>query len=206
MAAPPLSRSTGKRADILGAAEELFLAQGYLGTGMDEVAARARVSKPTIYAHFGGKEALFVEVVSTMTGGASDQVRDRTTEVDDDDVARGLCAFATRQLTIVLDPRLLRLRQLVIGEATRFPELAEALFTAGPARAVGELTRLVTAYAGRGLLRVDDARVAATHLNWLIMGAPLNEAMLLGHGAVPGNEALRRHVEEVVRIFVAAYS
>jgi AcrR family transcriptional regulator len=205
MAAPPLSRSAGKRADILGAAEELFLAQGYLGTGMDEVAARARVSKPTIYAHFGGKEALFVEVVSTMTGGASDQVQNRTTEVDDD-VAGGLRAFATRQLTIVLDPRLLRLRQLVIGEAPRFPELAEALFTAGPARAIGELTRLVTAYAGRGLLRVDDARVAATHLNWLIMGAPLNEAMLLGHGAVPGHEALRRHVEEVVRIFVAAYS
>jgi AcrR family transcriptional regulator len=203
MAAPPLSRSAGKRADILRAAEELFLAQGYPGTGMDEVAARARVSKPTIYAHFGGKEALFVEVVSTMTGGATDLVQDRPTEVDDD-VTRCLRDFAVRQLTVVLDPRLLRLRQLVIGEAPRFPQLAEALFAAGPARAIGELTRLVTVHAERGPLRVDDPRTAATHLNWMIMGAPLNEAMLLGR--VPDREALRRHVEEVVRIFVTAHS
>lgn len=203
MTAPPLSRSAGKRADILRAAEELFLAQGYPGTSVDEVAARARVSKPTIYAHFGGKEALFVEVVSGMTGGATDQVQDRPSEVDDD-VARGLRAFAMRQLTVVLDPRLLRLRQLVIGEAPRFPQLAEALFAAGPARAIGELARLVAVHAERGLLTVDDPRTAATHLNWMIMGAPLNEAMLLGR--VPDQEGLRRHVEEVVRIFVAAHS
>lgn len=205
MAAPPLSRSAGKRADILGAAEELFLAHGYLGTNMDEVATHARVSKPTIYAHFGGKEALFVEVVSAMTEDASDRVHDRTTELDDD-VARHLRAYATRQLSVVLDPRLLRLRRLVIGEVPRFPELAEALYAAGPARAVAELTHLVTAYAERGLLRIDDPHVAATHLNWLVMGAPLNEAMLLGDRGIPGKEVLLRHVTEAVRIFVAAHS
>lgn len=48
--------------------------------------------------------------------------------------------------------------------------------------------------------------VAPTYLNWLVMGAPLNEAMLLGDKGIPGEEALLRHVTEAVRIFLAAHS
>ncbi|MDN5751447.1 MAG: TetR/AcrR family transcriptional regulator C-terminal domain-containing protein [Pseudonocardia sp.] len=76
----------------------------------------------------------------------------------------------------------------------------------GPARAITELTHLVAAYAEHGLLRVDDPHVAATHLNWLVIGAPLNEAMLLGDKGSPGEEALLRHVAEAVRIFVTAHT
>lgn len=198
-----------KRADILRAAEELFLAHGYLGASVDDVASRAHVSKPTVYAHFGSKEALFVAVVSAMTGDAGDRVHDhRACERGDldDDVARHLRQYALRQLTVVLEPRLLQLRRLVIGEVARFPELADALFDGGPARAITELTSLVAAYAERGLLLVDDPPAAAKHLNWLVMGAPLNEAMLLGDKGIPGEEALLRHVTEAVRIFVAAHS
>lgn len=80
------------------------------------------------------------------------------------------------------------------------------MFATGPARAIAELTQVVTACVTRGLLRTDDPRAAATHLNWLIMGAPLNEAMMRGAEAVPDEEALVRHVTEAVRIFVAAHS
>jgi TetR/AcrR family transcriptional repressor of mexJK operon len=198
-------RTVRKRADILAAAEELFLAHGYLGTSVDDVAGQARVSKPTVYAHFGSKEALFVEIVSGMTGSASDSVLGEPVPLDPD-VSRHLREHALRQLAVVLHPRLLRLRRLVIGEVARFPELARALFAGGPARAIAELTRVVAAYAERGQLQVADPAAAATHLNWLIMGAPLNEAMLLGDDAVPDDPALRRHVAEAVRIFVAAHS
>lgn len=209
MTAQPISRSARKRADILGAAEDLFLAHGYLGTNVDEIAAQARVSKPTVYAHFGSKEALFVEIVSAMTGAASDSVLGRADAPAgdlDDDVQRHLREHAVRQLDVVLDPRLLQLRRLVIGEVGRFPDLAGALYAGGPARAIAVLAGMITHYAERGLLRVDDPQVAATHLNWLIMGAPLNEAMLLGDRGIPDEEARRRHVTEAVRIFVAAHS
>lgn len=207
-AQPSLPRSVLKRTEILRAAEELFLAKGYLGASVDDVASRAHVSKPTVYAHFGSKEALFVAVVSAMTGDAGDRVHDHRIGADDldDDVAGHLQRYALRQLSVVLEPRLLQLRRLVIGEVARFPGLADALFDGGPARAITELTGVVSAYAERGLLVVADPRVAATHLNWLIMGAPLNEAMLLGDKGIPDDEALRRHVTEAVRIFVAAHS
>ena len=41
----------------------MFLRDGYLGANMDELAALSGVSKQTVYAHFGSKEALFVELV-----------------------------------------------------------------------------------------------------------------------------------------------
>ena len=48
--------------------------------------------------------------------------------------------------------------------------------------------------------------MAASHFNWLIMADPLNRAMLLGDDAIPAAAALRRHVAEGVRVFLAAYA
>ena len=70
-------RSARKRRAILDAATEIFLRDGYLGTNMDEIAARSEVSKQTVYKHFVSKEALFVEIVSSMTDAAGDIVRER---------------------------------------------------------------------------------------------------------------------------------
>src|SRR5689334_4208837 len=113
-AAPRSERSTRKHRAILGAAEEVFLRSGYLGTNMDEIATLSGVSKQTVYAHFGSKEALFVEVITAMTGTAGDIVHEAVPTFADDDLARYLEAYALRQLTVVLTPRLMHLRRLVI--------------------------------------------------------------------------------------------
>src|SRR5579859_7685368 len=70
-----IGRTEQKRRSILEAATELFLGQGFLGTSMDEVAARAAVSKRTVYNQFESKEALFVAIVEHMTNEASDRVQ-----------------------------------------------------------------------------------------------------------------------------------
>src|SRR5688572_18076769 len=90
---------SGKRRAILEAAAELFLQDGYSGTSMDEVAARASVSKQTVYAQFGGKEALFVTVVATMTGDAGDEVQREIRALgEEDDVRAAMLDYAQRQL------------------------------------------------------------------------------------------------------------
>lgn len=198
--------SARKRRAILAAAEELFLRNGFLGTNMDEVAALSGVSKQTVYSHFGSKESLFVGLVSEMTTRAGDVVHAPDDKpAPDDDVARYLREYAERQLRVVLTPRLLQLRRLVIGEVSRFPDLARALYENGPQRAIAELERAFVNLAGRGLLKVDDARSAATNFNWLVMGAPVNEAMLLGNGAVPSAAEIQRHAAESARIYLAAF-
>ncbi|WEK01347.1 MAG: TetR/AcrR family transcriptional regulator [Candidatus Sphingomonas phytovorans] len=202
----PASRSERKREAILDAATDIFLHHGYLGSSMDEVAARAAVSKQTVYKHFASKEALFVAIVSSMTGAAGDKVQREIADLgEQDDPERQLLAYAERQLMVVLTPRLMQLRRLVIGEAGRFPELGRALQEGGPGRAVAGLASALARWTDRGLLAIGDPQAAASHFNWLIMGEPVNRAMFLGDAAIPGPAALRRHAADGVRVFLAAY-
>jgi TetR/AcrR family transcriptional regulator, mexJK operon transcriptional repressor len=204
--AEPLGRTARKHRDILAAAEEMFLAGGYLGTNMDELAARSQVSKQTVYKHFGSKEALFVELVTAMTDAAGDRVHDTVPDPDStDDVVAFLEGYADRQLEIVMTPRLLQLRRLVIGEVARFPDLAVALYERGPKRAISSLAAVFQRLDRRGFLTIEDPLVAATQFNWLVMGEPVNRAMLLGDGVIPGPAERRQHVVGAVQMFLAAY-
>jgi AcrR family transcriptional regulator len=200
------NRSARKRKAILDAATEVFLKSGYLGTNMDEIATLSGVSKQTVYKHFSSKEALFIEIVTSMTDDAGDIVRNEVAELDEGgDVAEYLVDYAYRQLKVVLTPRIMQLRRLVIGEVSRFPELASVLYERGPARALAALGVMFERLAARGLLTIDNPAVAASHFNWLVMSAPLNQAMLLGDEAIPKPAELRRHAAEGVRVFLAAY-
>lgn len=197
--------SAQKRRAILEAATEVFLKGGYLGTNMEEIAALSAVSKQTIYKQFSSKEALFVEIVTSLTDSASDRVHNNVPEPVDDDVAGFLQTYAYRQLMVVLTPRLMQLRRLVIGEVGRFPELAKVLYDRGPQRAISALAKTLESLTARGLLMIDDPMLAASQFNWLVMSAPLNQAMLLGDKAIPKPPALRRHAAESVRVFLAAF-
>jgi len=199
-------RSAKKRRAILDAATEVFLQKAYLAANMDEIAALAAVSKQTVYKHFSTKEALFVEIVSSMTNRASDRVHGEMADLaQDEDIAGYLRRYAYRQLTVVLTPRVMQLRRLVIGEVGRFPDLARALFEGGPKRAIAAMAALFQRLSDRGVLAVDDPAVAASQFNWLIMGEPLNRAMLLGDAAIPKPPELRRHAAAGVRMFLARY-
>jgi AcrR family transcriptional regulator len=198
--------SAQKREAILRAATEIFLRSGYLGTNMDEIAALSGVSKQTVYKHFESKEALFVEIVTSMTGAAGDVVHDEAPELAaDGDVAHYLRDYAYRQLNVVLTPRLMQLRRLVIGEVGRFPDLARVLYERGPMRAMRTLAAIFARLAARGQLRLEDPELAASHFNWLVMSTALNQAMLLGNAAIPPPAELRRQADEGVRVFLAAY-
>lgn len=200
------TRSERTHRAILEAATEVFLRDGYLGASMDEIATLSAVSKQTVYKHFTSKEALFVEIVNSMTSEAGDAVHNEKTEIGSgvklEDYLRN---YAYRQLEVVLTPRLMQLRRLVISEVGRFPELAKVLYERGPQRALTALATSFESLAQRDLLVVDDPMVAATQFNWLVMAEPLNRAMLLGDESIPTQEELRRHAEEGVRVFLAAY-
>ncbi len=204
--AGPPNRSADKRSSILNAAAEIFLDGGYLGTSVDQVAAKAGVAKQTVYAHFSNKRDLFVAMVSALTNQASDRVHIGVPEFrEGDDLKRYLTDYAVRQLQIVLTPRILRLRRLVIGEVSRFPELGEALYSGGPGRAIVSLATTFERLAACGALMIRNPSLAASQFNWLVMSAPLNRAMLLGDDAIPSASQLRKHAAESVQLFLAAY-
>ncbi|HZH04984.1 MAG TPA: TetR/AcrR family transcriptional regulator C-terminal domain-containing protein, partial [Myxococcaceae bacterium] len=160
-----------------------------------------------VYKHFASKEALFIAVVSAMTDTTGDEVVSNQAELDPSggNVDEFLTEYAFRQLKGVLTPKVMQLRRLVIGEVSRFPELAKVLYERGPQRALARLAALIGQLASRGVLKVEDSSVAASHFNWLIMSEPLNRAMLLGDSAIPKAAQLRRHAAEGVQVFLAAY-
>jgi AcrR family transcriptional regulator len=61
---------TGKerREQLLDVGRQLFAERGFDGTSVEEIAARAGVSKPVVYEHFGGKEGLYAVVVDREVG------------------------------------------------------------------------------------------------------------------------------------------
>jgi AcrR family transcriptional regulator len=65
-----------RRRQLLGAAREVFVAQGYHAAAMDEIAERAGVSKPVLYQHFPGKLDLYLalldESVAELVGAVSE--------------------------------------------------------------------------------------------------------------------------------------
>jgi AcrR family transcriptional regulator len=186
-------------------ATEAFLNNGYLGTTMDVIAAAAHVSKQTLYKEFADKEALFGAIVATTVDEVGDSVLDEVGDLGESaDVEADLLEVARRQLTMVLQTRLIRLRRLVIGEASRFPELGRMFYERGQARSLAALATAFERLGARGALRVDDPALAAAHFNWLVMSAPVNQAMLLGDDA-PTHEDLERHAAGGVRAFLAAY-
>ena len=201
------SRSARKQQVILDAARELFLQHGYLGTSMDAIAARAKVSKQTVYKHFGDKRRMFVELLTGDMDSADAAVAELAEAVPaSQDLPADLRAFARAYLAAVMQPHLIRLRRIVIGEAERFPELAEAWYAGGPAQAYAMFAEWFEVLDRRGLLRVDDPVLAAQHFNWLVLSVPLNEAMARPNDdSLRDEESLNRYADEAVRVFLTAY-
>lgn len=199
-------RSERKRAAIVGAATEVFLRNGYLGTSMDEIAALAAVSKQTVYKHFADKESLFSEIVVSVVNEISDPNHEEVLALSDAiDVEVELRGFAHRQMGRVMRPRLLQLRRLVIGESGRFPELGKLFYQRGAGRTIAALAQAFEALAARGELELDDPEMAASQFNWLIMSMPVNQAMLLGEDEPATPAELARYVDAGVKTFLGAY-
>lgn len=66
---------TVRRSQLLGAAREVFVAQGYHAAAMDEIAERAGVSKPVLYQHFPGKHELYIALIDQHAAEVVECVR-----------------------------------------------------------------------------------------------------------------------------------
>ncbi|GLZ35842.1 TetR family transcriptional regulator [Lentzea sp. NBRC 105346] len=66
---------TARRAQLLAAAQDVFVANGYHAAAMDEIAERAGVSKPVLYQHFPGKLELYMALLESHVDQLVGQVR-----------------------------------------------------------------------------------------------------------------------------------
>lgn len=201
---PRVARS---RAAILSAALEHFLQNGYIGANVDDIAAEARVSKRTIYNIFGGKEQLFREVLSEALAAAERFAKEVAVVLaDTEDLETELKGLAvTLARTVVGGGRIVRVRRLLIGEAERFPELASNYYERAPGLVMDTLARAMRRLNERGLLEIDDPRLASEHFAFLVLGAPLDRALFAGSDQFPAVDELDYRAIKGVEVFLRAY-
>jgi len=72
-----------RRNQLLGAAQEVFVAQGYHAAAMDDIAERAGVSKPVLYQHFPGKLDLYLALLDQHCEALYDAVREALASTTD---------------------------------------------------------------------------------------------------------------------------
>lgn len=191
---------------ILEAAAALFLKKGYAGTSMDDVAALAGVSKQTIYTHFADKERLFNDLV-LRNAGRVDGFVEKVGAIlaGPADVEQSLRELARLYVAFVIRPEVLQLRRLVIGEASRFPQLASTYYDRVPDRVSSAFAEHFGRLAAGGRLRIPDPALAASHFAALVLWGPLDRALFTSEREVPSPAELHRLADAGVDVFLAAY-
>lgn len=192
-----LSRSEQKRRQILDAGRELFMAQGFADTSMDQVTAKSGVSKATVYNHFPSKEILFEEAVRTR----AEEVFAALPELDAQHKhpEEMLTHYFHALLQILLSEDGACMCFLLMSEGRRFPDNARLIYETGFGRGLREMAIYLTELDARGILRIPDAEWAATKLLGLVM--PPLPMMCAGFTPliVPPVEVVRKSIRLFLR-------
>lgn len=121
-------RGEALREHILDAAKHAFLEKGFSGTSMDAVAALAKTSKRSLYAHFETKDALLTAVVERMRTLFGERIR--TPGDYSDDPAEAVAMFCARLLQLLRWSNVALTLRIGFAEAERLPALAAGLHDA----------------------------------------------------------------------------
>jgi TetR/AcrR family transcriptional repressor of mexJK operon len=160
--------SRGRKAEqIFAAAEVIFLESGYSAASMDAVAARAGVSKATIYVHFANKRALFEAIIRRRAERVFGRLEFSETVSDPRQALTDVARLYTGMLQ---GADSLAMYRVVLAEARQQPDVGEAFYLAGPAYARRRVGEFFTALAARGLLSfvgIDALVVADLFLSML---------------------------------------
>ena len=168
---------------ILGAAFKAFTEDGYAETSTLEIARRAKISKRDLYANFGSKHAVLVACIKSR----ADRMRlppDLPTPRTRQMLASTLTAFATNLVREVSHPSVIATFRLAIAEATRSPEIAQALDVAGRDATRGALAELLANAQSIGLIGPGEPVEMATQYLGLLW-ENLMVGLLLGVAATP---------------------
>jgi TetR/AcrR family transcriptional repressor of mexJK operon len=189
-------------AALLEAARSLFYEHGFEGTSIETIARLAHVSPKTIYTRFGSKQGLLAACIGTR----SDEVHAalKTPFVSGEDVRSALIKYGTLLLTVTSGAEAVRIQRLVIAETTRFPELGEAVYAAGPGRVTNTLATFFARATAEGLLRVPDPDAAAEMFAGALLGVPMRDALLRNVKLSPAVIAAK--AKAIAGLFVSAYA
>ena len=174
----PTQRLTDrKREAIVQAAIAEFRANGFDATSVDKVAARAEVSKRTLYNHFPSKDELFAEILRVLWHSSSSQV-DLPYRVDAP-LREQLLALTMQKMALLADDNFLDLARVAIAAALHSPERARDMISR-LGQKEGGMLGWIRAAQKDGRLKPGDAALAAQQLESLVKGVAFWPQVAMG--------------------------
>ena len=199
---PPRRRRVYARKNdvVLEAAERAFLARGFSGTSMDEIAELAGVSKRTVYSNFSSKQVLFAAVIRERCAEVLPEEvdLDQATQADP---ARTLEALAVRFLTAIYTPAQIALYRTVITEAHSQPEIGRIMFEGPITRSQLVFDGFLRSQVALGRMAFPDVRLAAAQLIAMLK-TNLHMQLLFNQPAVVNHTRIARIARASVRLFL----
>ena len=198
---PGRPKDLGKRAAILDAAKEMLLDLGFNGVSMDGIAARAGVSKLTVYSHFGDKDTLFAQAIQAKCVEMMPDalfITDSEGPLPDQLLGIGHAFFAL----ISSDAAIATQRMMLTPDTD--DRIRQMFWQAGPQRTEDALAEFLGARVSRGELAIDDLHLAARQFFCLIKGE-LHTHMMCGLCQPPERQDADAHIAASVDFFLRAY-
>jgi AcrR family transcriptional regulator len=187
---------------MLDAAKAVFIEQGYGSATLDDVIRRSGGSRATLYKQFGSKEGLFAAIISDICAGIVAPLGDSGGTQAPDAV---LLAFGRAFMAGLMEPSGLQLYRVLIGEAARFPELAEAVYRSGPLAAADRLSAHLRQWIAEKRIKSTDPDLAARQFLEMIKG-DLHFRALLRLEPSPTDAEIGGCVRSAVRLFLDGVS
>ncbi len=194
----------GKSVAIVKAACTEFFNHGFAQSSIESIAARAGVSKVTVYNRFGTKEALFVAAVEYEC----DSMRDALdfTDVAAINLRDALIDFGVNMNAFLDRDEMIRFERHLAVETEHNPEIGRLFLEAGPRRMHRSLSGLLDKAVESGKLDIDDTMGAAEQLAGMIKGmADLERRMGQLNPKTRHVEAHKR-VTNAVDMFLQCYA
>ena len=181
---------------IVEAARQVFLRQGYENASMDSIARQADVSKATVYAHFAGKEALFIAVMQNLR----DEYHERLAGIaqkDEGGFADRLRLALSAVLDFLIQADTMQMFRIIVAETHRFPDIALDSLRSGREKSERVLAEIFAGGVETGELNALDCQKAA-HFTLIVLRGGLVWEKLLDAGMSISKEEIGSAVDNVV--------
>lgn len=193
----------GRKYDqVLEGARSVFMADGFEGASVDEIARVAAVSKATLYSYFPDKRLLFMEVASAECARQAQEAMDNIDQAAQPrDVLNAAGHHFLRFITSTFGQQIFR---ICVAESDRFPEIGQQFYASGPAVMRQEMAGYFKEAEARGELRIDDPVLAADQFGELCK-ADIWARLIFGVSKSVTDAEIDRVVEGAVEMFMARY-
>lgn len=143
-------RTAERRAAIVEAALDEFIARGFTATRLDDVAKRAGVAKGTIYLHFKDKESMFEELIRTAIVPLIGRMQ---APPPGGTVREAIEGFALAFIQDIASTRRGDIVRLIVAEGPRFPAIADFYYREVVSRGLAGMRALIELGIARGEIR-----------------------------------------------------